>query len=113
MSLFNSMTIKVKRKTAGNFVKGVFVEGTESTFFIQGTWQPLTGEELNTLPEGRRGNGGYALFTETELQNRQDGISPDIVEVNGRDFEVINVELWQNSIIPHYRVICASKEARN
>jgi len=65
-----------------------------------------------SLPEGRRNRETYLIYTSTELMsvdvNGQ--LNPDIVVLNGNDFEIIQVEPWQNGIYSHYKAVASKKQ---
>lgn len=107
MSLFHPLTLTVRRKDPGSYVNGVWVEGTDvPDFTIKASWQPLNGKDLETLEEGERLRVVYKGYTETELfpadpLTQEEG---DIIEgPDGKDYEVVNVEPWQNNLINHYK----------
>ncbi len=118
MSLFNSKPIIAKRASAGEWVKGRWVEGSNpSTFSISGSIQPTTGDKLQTLLEGKRIQGIIEIITGTELQ-ATDPITQttgDIVtsSIDGLDYEVIQVLSWQNGILPHYECIAIREKEGN
>lgn len=60
---------------------------TESTIFA--TIQPLSAREIRDLPEGLRTRAKYSCFTYETLKVADTGDDfPDLVVVEGRDFEV-------------------------
>lgn len=99
-------TLTVKRFSSGDYVLGHWVEGTESQFTIKASVQPVKGPELQSMPEGRRDSQIYKLYTDTKLNgiDKQGKKSPDIVVIDGEDFEVVSPEPWQNQIINHYKI---------
>lgn len=110
------MPVSMQRKAPGSYVNGVWVEGALTTIPITASIQPTTGEELLSLPEGRRDRKTYALFTSTKLNVARPGINPDLVTIFGEVYEVIKVDIWQNrpavfAIINHYKVIVSALEA--
>ena len=100
------------RKAAGTHVDGTWVEGVETAFTFYGSLQPLTGKDMLSLPEGRRDRETYLIYTSTELMavdvNNQ--VNPDIVTINGNEFEIIQVEPWQNGIYNHYKAVASKKQ---
>jgi len=114
MSLANIFrrAITGSRKANGAFVEGMLVEGAETPFTFYGSIQPLSGKDMLSLPEGRRDRETYLIYTSTELMSVDvDGAqNPDIVIINGNDFEVIQVEAWQNGIYNHYKAVASKKQ---
>ena len=105
-------SITASRKSAGAYVDGVWVEGSETAFTFYGSIQPLIGKDMLSLPEGRRNRETYLIYTSTQLMSVDvDGQeNPDIIVINGNDFEIINVESWQNGIYNHYKAIASKKQ---
>ncbi len=84
----------VYRAIQGDYVKGVYTDGSMSEVTIIANIQPVTGDDLKTLPEGQHADAVRVLFTETELNTRESGFEPDQVGVDGLLWEVISVEKW-------------------
>lgn len=94
----------VRRRGAGEYVNGFWVENTEfEAIPVRGSIQPMNGEDMQSLPEGRRTKAGYKLYTKTELRTASEGVNPDEVFLFGEWYEVFHVEPWQNGILPHYK----------
>jgi len=93
-------------------VNGAWVEGAETAFTFYGSKQPLSGKDMLSLPEGRRDRESYLIYTSTQLMsadiNGQE--NPDLIVIDGNDFEIINVEPWQNGIYNHYKAIASKKQ---
>lgn len=66
--------------------------------------QPLNPREMEMQPEGRRNKEVFKLFTSVELFTVEDR-NPDKIVVFGDTYEVVSVERWKNSIIPHYKAV--------
>ena len=103
MSSFRQALV-VKRKVAGTVVDGLFVEGATSDINITASIQPLKPDEVKQLPEGRRNSKPFWLFTATEL-NIVSSANPDLVIIGGVTYEVDNIEVWQNNVLPHYKCL--------
>jgi hypothetical protein len=89
--------LTVKRKTAGSYVNGFWVAGTDTTLTIKASVQPLSGKDIELLPEGKRLAGGYKLFTNDSLKVAIEGTGQDgdIVSIYGFDYEVVSVPATQ------------------
>lgn len=109
MSAFNVFrkTIVLKRPAAGDYnTSGEWVEGAVTQSNIKASVQPATTEDLQSLPENRRQLGAYRLYSDTAFQPvTEDGANPDVVEINGEDYEIAQVMPWQNGVVPHYKAI--------
>ena len=104
MSQFRT-TFTVKRKTAGAYVNGKFTGETTSDISIQASVQPLRGEEVQLLPEGRRNSQAVKIYTSTQLNAIASGRNPDRLVYMGSEFEILTVEPWQSNVISHYKCI--------
>jgi len=113
MSLRNR-TLTIDRFGAGGWdASGKYVpDGSPTQFDITCSVQPLPGEEMERLPEGRRDQAAYRVFTDTLLRTAKRGSgghNADQTTIDGEVFECLSVEPWQNSIIPHYEAVFAMK----
>ena len=109
-------SINLYRKVAGSYVNGLWVEGSETLILITASVQPTNGEEMLSIPEGRRNRKSYALFTETEIDVIHLGANPDQVEIDSERYEVVKVDVWQNNppvfgIVNHYKFLVSALEA--
>lgn len=83
---------------------------------ITASVQPTTGEEMLSIPEGRRNRKSYALFTSTDVEVIHNGVNPDTALIYGELYEIVQVWVWQNNpivfgIINHYKFIAVAMEA--
>ena len=102
--------LTVRRAPEGNYINGFWVEdGLEVVFIINASVQGLAAETLQTLPEGYRTSILHTLYTSTELKTAQlDKRRPDIVEIDGDNFQVIKVtkkDNIKNYPTNHYEII--------
>lgn len=67
-------------------------EGYASTTYTLGTIkahvQPLSGKELRDVPEGQNATDMRNVWSETQMAVR------DLIEIDGLDFEIKNVQYW-------------------
>lgn len=100
-------TYTVTRHAVSTWTDGEHVPGAETTFQIVASIQPITGRELEMLPEGDRNRGRLKCYTETLLQAGEGDAVPDRVEYKGTDYEVQEVRDFQDhgTGLPHYRVM--------
>lgn len=88
-------TVTLKRYAAGDYVDGVWTEGTESAATITAYIEPLTRvamtNKFTTLDEGKIQNGGILIITDEELNvvSVPDKQSPDRITWRGEDWEII------------------------
>ena len=113
--------ITIYRQAPGAYVNGIWVEGVEQAIPITASVQPTTGEEMLSIPEGRRNRKSYALYTSSLIEvihGFNNSINPDQVVIYGERYEVVRVEVWQNNppvfgIVNHYKFIASALEAIN
>jgi hypothetical protein len=77
---------------AGTYVDGVFVPASTSSVSVLACVQPLTGRELERLPEGIRSRELLSVYTVAALFNEAPGVRPDIIAIDGRSWQVEKVE---------------------
>lgn len=92
-------------KDPGSYVKGRWQEGIETQFLFFSSVQPLKGDQLESLPQGRRLSKSYNLYTDKFMNCVLSNENPDIVILFGERYEVYKRDIWQNNIISHYNYI--------
>lgn len=108
MSPFNVFRkdFTVKRPPNGSYNAGEYVQGSGVVFTVKASAQPATTEDMQSLPEARRQLGAYRLYSETKFQSLVEGVSnPDVIVIDGDDYEVAQVQPWKNGLIEHYKAI--------
>lgn len=108
--------VNLYRQSLGSYVNGLWVPAGETLIVITASIQPTTGEEMLSIPEGRRDRKSYALFTSTDVNVIAGGSNPDQVQIFGERYEVVRVEPWQNNppvfgIVNHYKFYASALEA--
>lgn len=102
----------VTRRARGTFVRGIATPGATSTLTITAVPRPVSGRDLQRLPEGRRTQETRVFDTTTELlAGDQDGArEADLVDIegDGRPWEVQQVQRWPSAVLdrPAYTVTC-------
>lgn len=91
---FSTGTYTVTRRTKGGFTRGVANDPTTSTFTITASVQPISGRDLQRLPELRDNRETRVLFTTTQLLTGDSTREADLVAINGENFECQHVEQW-------------------
>ena len=104
--------ITLRRPSAGSYVNGIWVEGSYTDSTITASIQPLTGEDMQELPEGRRLSEAFKMYTSTPVMTVQEAGSnqnADRVVFNSKEYEVHEVNPWQNNsnftIVNHYKYL--------
>lgn len=98
---------RARRGDEGEYVGGIWREGVPEVITLQTSVQPAGDKHLALLPEARRVNAAYALYSRTEV------LEGDIVEIYGADYEVLRVMIWQNGVQPHYQAVATKMQARD
>lgn len=113
MSFRKQQTIKTR--TAGDYVDGVWVEGSETIITIQASIQPLSLEDMQATTEGRRLSDSVKMYTDSDLKAVDDkgaNQQPDVLVWRGRDYEIVSKGAYQMGVISHYKYICTISEAQ-
>ena len=90
--------ITITRTAAGSYVAGHYVAGSPQQFDARGNIQPLSGIELQQLPEGDRQKEVKKIYTAFALQN-----GDVVTRSDGIRYEVQAVEDWTAFHQPHYK----------
>ena len=104
---FKTGDYTVTRSANGTYVNGRLVAGAPSTFSIEASIQPVTGRELQALPEAYHGEEVKVIYTVTELLAAP---TPDVVTIDGEAWEVFKCQRWQAFGGTHYRAHAARSE---
>lgn len=99
--------------TGGASQPSVTITNSPTIITATASMQPLLGNEVQLVPEGRRDKETYTMFSSTQVYDLTTQ-NPDQVTVlkgpyTGLVFEVLRVEEWQNNsnfnIVNHYKYI--------
>lgn len=99
-------TLTVKRYATGayNASTGMWANGAESETEIKASVQPATADDMEVLPENRRRDSAYRLYTEEPFTVVSEGTqNPDLVVIDGEDYEIARCEPWKNGLITNYK----------
>lgn len=104
--MFFNRSVTVLRQAAGHYGSdGIWVApvSVELTFYT--SVQPVSPDDMALLPEGRRDQEAFALYTRRRINTAQGDTNADRVEIDGRTYECLISESWQNGLIPHFRSV--------
>lgn len=78
----------------------------------KGSIQPVTGDDLAKLPESFKNVEALKVYTKQELRTVDDDINqePDILEIDGKRFQVAKVEKWRQLSTNHYKAYVRLEE---
>lgn len=99
-------TINVRRITGG-YVNGIWTENAPVSETFQGSVQPVTGKDLDTVEVGREDRGKVKVYSSTPLSVSIEGeeYSGDVVIWQDKEWELIQAMDFQNDLINHYKYI--------
>ena len=100
---FITGTYTVTRRAPETRVKGRAVAGATSTLLVEASEQPLSGRDLQVLPEGQRADETRKLYSRTTLRARTPASAGDLVEIDGESWEVFNTQVWKYRGITYCR----------
>lgn len=118
ITTFDNGPFTIRRQSAPTEFKGRFVAGAETILSTDGTVQRMSARERLLLPEGVRQSDVIKIYTTFAFRvgNEENQIPGDIIEYKGDDYEIFQVEDWNDTMIPHYRAnarrVDAHKAAR-
>jgi len=89
-------TVTIKRRAAGSYVDGRWVEGSETDISMAASIQPATGAQLRYLQEGQRtGEELVGYFAAEVFTSRaQAGKNSDILIWQGERYIILSVRRW-------------------
>ena len=105
MSLLGTHTLQIKRRFQGEYVDGIWVgyqHGPDQIVNITGSVQPTKESDVQLLPEGRRTQRSYKIYTYDVVKEQ------DIVPIYDELYEVLHVARYNNALIPHYKAIAVA-----
>ena len=111
--LTKKIPLDLLRKTAGSYVDGEWVEGTETNIPIEVNIQPLKEAELLLLPEADRGRQWWKMYSASEIRMDKQGASgwaADEFVYQGDRYKVMKVENTMMGILNHFKALAARME---
>jgi len=100
ISSYATGTYTVSRISAGSstYVAGRRQAGSTSTFSIPAVVVPLSGMDLQRLPEGFQSQQTIAIYTTVELKTASSDTAQDADQLNyqGQQYQIENVEHWES-----------------
>lgn len=98
------------RKTSGDYLGGVWVDGVAEEVTILANVQPTKGSELMALPESDRSRDIIKIYTTEEILGVQEGdgkTSPDLIIWQGNTYEVKLVYVQRMGVLDHTKALAA------
>lgn len=106
--LTGSVDLTILRKTAGEWVRGRWVEGEVEPVVIEANVQPAKMSELVMLPEPERTKQWLRVFSAEEirtLREGEDGWPADEVVWEGDTWRVMRVQAYKMGVLDHYEAL--------
>jgi hypothetical protein len=109
----NQSVVSVFTVTGGASQPTVSISNSPTIIPATASIQPLLGDEVQLVPEGRRDKESYSMFSATQVYDLTTQ-NPDQITVlkgpyTGIVFELLRVEYWQNNsnfnLVNHYKYI--------
>ena len=88
-------------------------ETVETSEQVTGVIQPVSGDDLDRLPEGDRGKQAVTVWIREKLTTGDDANLPDEVEWRGTRYVVKQLRNWGDWGVGFYRAICIAQEMRS
>lgn len=101
------------RQTPGAYYHGEWAPGIESTVTIFGSVQPVGGQELMALPEGRRTSEVVKLYTDVELNTSEISQQADRMMWRGHMYEISMKAPYQSNVINHFKYYATKIQVPN
>jgi hypothetical protein len=103
----DAQSVTRKRYGVGSYVGGVWVQPTPVVMAIRASVQPATGEDLVSLPEGRRERETFKIYTVTDLRSGDEPlqIKADVLTLYGSEFEVQQVQRHYGLGYNHFKAL--------
>lgn len=88
------------RRYASPTASGGYLErGAMTTTTARGLIAPLSGRDLQYLPEGLRQRAAYQFLTADTLRTGSEGVSADVVVVGSEAFEVTQMADYRHTAV--------------
>ena len=101
------------KRGPGGYVDGEWQDGSDAVMTIQGSVQPVRGQELMALPEGLRSLEVVKMYTDTELITLDENQRPDRLVWRGKTIELGTKESWQSDVINHFKYYATKVQVPN
>ena len=102
--LIGSNTIMIRRFGPVRYIEGDIVKDSFKRVKVLGSLQPENNLQLVREVFGSHIQGAIKIYTIERLRTQENGCDADIVEYNGRLWEVSQVRQYTD-VIPHYKTI--------
>ncbi len=109
MRLLKTHVVKVLRRGPVRYVDGKIVQDQTASVNFTGSIQPEKNITLIRETFGSHVEAALKVFTTERLRTQEKGCDADVVEYDGRKWEVSQVRKYDD-LIPHYKSIAILKK---
>lgn len=113
MSTLFGIPWTVTRNTVSYDADGIAQAGATSTISFEGTVQPADQNTVKALAQGRENDGAIVIYSDVKLQVSKEatGQQGDTIEVDGVNYELFAEQIFDNSLIPHFKYLAFKRGA--
>ncbi len=97
--LLKFLPYTISRPSDGTWSFGKYTQGTPTSHTIRASIQPVSGKELDQLPEGDRFKSHIEIYTENSIYVK------DVITYKDEKFEVIRVSDYSDYCLEHYEAL--------
>jgi hypothetical protein len=98
--LLGAETVTLKTYTGGSYVDGLWTGQTDSSLSISATVRPLTGDELQMLPEGQKNKNPHRFISYYPIS------LTDTIIASSIEFKIVKVkDNSRHGFLEHYTAI--------
>lgn len=109
--LLGASSYVIKRKQGGEYVNGLWVEGTTQSIVIVASIQPFSGRDLLIMPEGLASRKPVKVFTKTYLETADVSKQPDQIIYRNEVYTIVRTQFYNDfAPIPHNCYIAYTSE---
>lgn len=110
LSGVGKVQVVIQRPAPGAYVNGRWTEGQKTTLEIYANVQPgrMKYSEIISLPEADRTKETIKIYTTSEIRTLREGENAhqaDLVEWDGKLFEIRMVRHYQMGVLDHYEAV--------
>lgn len=101
-----------RRRAAGSYVSGRWVDGAETTATIRASVQPATPRQIDNLPEAVRTHDAVMIYCVPVVRTVDERtlLKADRIDWQGEQYEVHGAKSWAVGSLDHYEGIATRVE---
>jgi len=107
MNLLQTQEAIIYRRAEGHTHNGYYEQGPSAPYNIKANIQPISGKELEQLPEGDRNKMNKWVYTDFVIKLN------DIMVYNNIKFEIQTIEDWSDFEISYFKARAVKLDDQN